>query len=95
MRNGSAFCVTSPEGTVEVSAPGSTGCSPTTATRWATSSLGIPAERQIHEAMRSVLAGRTALVIAHRPSTIRIAGRVLVMSGGRVTDGSPGGEWCR
>ncbi|MEV7626491.1 ABC transporter ATP-binding protein [Actinoplanes sp. NPDC089786] len=61
----------------------------------ATSSLDIPAERQIHDAMRTVLAGRTALIIAHRPSTIRIADRVLVMSGGRVTDGSPGGTWCR
>ena len=52
----------------------------------ATSSLDIPAERLIHDAMRTVLAGRTALIIAHRPATIRIADRVLVMSGGQAGD---------
>lgn len=50
----------------------------------ATSSLDIPAERLIHDAMRTVLAGRTALLIAHRPATIRIADRTLTMSGGRI-----------
>jgi ATP-binding cassette subfamily B protein len=57
----------------------------------ATSSLDIPAERLIHDAMRIVLAGRTALIIAHRLSTISIADRILVMSGGHVIeDGAPG-----
>jgi ATP-binding cassette subfamily B protein len=56
----------------------------------ATSSLDIPAERLIHDAMRTVLAGRTALIIAHRPSTVRIADRILVMSGGHIVeDGTP------
>jgi ATP-binding cassette subfamily B protein len=50
----------------------------------ATSSLDIPTERLIHDAMRTVLAGRTALIIAHRPATIGIADRVLVMSEGRL-----------
>jgi ATP-binding cassette subfamily B protein len=51
-----------------------------------TSSLDIPTERAIHDAMRTVLAGRTALIIAHRLSTVRIADRVLVMSGGRIVE---------
>ena len=35
-------------------------------------------------------AGRTALIVAHRPSTIRIADRVLVTSGGHIVeDGTP------
>jgi ABC-type multidrug transport system fused ATPase/permease subunit len=56
----------------------------------ATSSLDIPTERVIHDAMRTVLAGRTALIIAHRLSTIRIADRTLVMSGGHIIeDGAP------
>jgi ATP-binding cassette subfamily B protein len=56
----------------------------------ATSSLDIPSERSIHDAMRTVLAGRTALVIAHRLSTVRIADRVLVMSDGHIIeDGTP------
>jgi ATP-binding cassette, subfamily B, bacterial len=56
-----------------------------------TSSLDLPTERAIHEAMRTVLAGRTALVVAHRPATVGIADRVLVMAGGRIVeDGAPG-----
>ncbi|MEV6314648.1 ABC transporter ATP-binding protein [Streptomyces sp. NPDC051776] len=56
----------------------------------ATSSLDIPGERAVQRAMRTVLHGRTAVVIAHRLSTVEIADRVLVMSGGRITeDGSP------
>jgi ATP-binding cassette subfamily B protein len=49
-----------------------------------TASIDIPAERLIHEAMRTVLAGRTALIVAHRPATIGLADRVLVMSGGQL-----------
>ncbi|MGW1075242.1 ABC transporter ATP-binding protein [Streptomyces sp. NPDC002537] len=56
----------------------------------ATSSLDVPGERAVQEAMRTVLRGRTAVVIAHRLSTVEIADRVLVMSEGRVVeDGSP------
>ncbi|HEY0001583.1 MAG TPA: ATP-binding cassette domain-containing protein, partial [Actinoplanes sp.] len=51
-----------------------------------TSSLDIPTERLIHDAMRTVLAGRTVLIIAHRPATIRIADRILVMSDGQIMD---------
>ena len=56
----------------------------------ATSSLDIPSERLVQRALRTVLARRTALIIAHRLSTVEIADRVLVVEHGRVVeDGSP------
>ncbi|MFY1678925.1 ABC transporter ATP-binding protein [Streptomyces sp. WMMC905] len=56
----------------------------------ATSSLDIPGERAVQRAMTTVLAGRTAMVVAHRLSTVEIADRVLVMEGGRIVeDGRP------
>ena len=56
----------------------------------ATSSLDVPSERLVQQALRTVLAGRTAVIIAHRLSTVEIADRVLVMEHGRVVeDGSP------
>jgi ATP-binding cassette, subfamily B, bacterial len=56
----------------------------------ATSSLDIPSERAVQAALETVLAGRTALIIAHRLSTVLIADRVLVMAEGRIVqDGSP------
>ncbi|MEV8455357.1 ABC transporter ATP-binding protein [Streptomyces sp. NPDC052095] len=56
----------------------------------ATSSLDIPGERAVQQAMDTVLHGRTAVVIAHRLSTVEIADRVLVMEHGRVVeDGTP------
>jgi ATP-binding cassette, subfamily B, bacterial len=56
----------------------------------ATSSLDIPSERLVQQALRTVLAGRTSVIIAHRLSTVEIADRVLVMEHGRIVeDGSP------
>ncbi|WP_239135196.1 ABC transporter ATP-binding protein [Streptomyces sp. SID12488] len=56
----------------------------------ATSSLDIPGERAVQRAMSTILKGRTAVVIAHRLSTVEIADRVLVMEHGRVVeDGAP------
>ncbi|MBI2244520.1 MAG: ABC transporter ATP-binding protein [Nocardioides sp.] len=56
----------------------------------ATSSLDIPSERLVQRALRTVLAGRTAVIIAHRLSTVEIADRVIVMEHGRIVeDGSP------
>lgn len=56
----------------------------------ATSSLDIPSERMVQRALETVLSDRTALVIAHRLSTVAIADRVLVVEGGRIVeDGAP------
>ncbi|WP_369273499.1 ABC transporter ATP-binding protein [Streptomyces sp. R11] len=56
----------------------------------ATSSLDIPGERAVQRAMSTVLHGRTAVVIAHRLSTVEIADRVLVMEHGQIVeDGTP------
>jgi ATP-binding cassette subfamily B protein len=56
----------------------------------ATSLLDIPSERLVQEALTRILAGRTAVIIAHRLSTVAIADRVLVLERGRIIeDGSP------
>lgn len=56
----------------------------------ATSSLDIPSERMVQQALETVLADRTALVIAHRLSTVEVADRVLVLEHGRIIeDGTP------
>ncbi|MDQ1131263.1 ABC transporter ATP-binding protein [Microbacterium sp. SORGH_AS_0888] len=52
----------------------------------ATASLDIPSERLIQEALQTLLAHRTAIIIAHRLSTVAIADRVLVMERGRVVE---------
>jgi ABC-type multidrug transport system fused ATPase/permease subunit len=57
----------------------------------ATSSLDVPSERLVQRALRTILRERTALVIAHRLSTVEIADRVLVVDHGHVVeDGPPG-----
>jgi ABC-type multidrug transport system fused ATPase/permease subunit len=55
----------------------------------ATSSLDIPSERLVQRAMRTILADRTAFVIAHRLSTVEIADRVLVIENGMVVEDGP------
>ncbi|KUI23986.1 ABC transporter [Mycobacterium sp. IS-1742] len=56
----------------------------------ATSSLDIPSERMVQRALETVLSDRTALVIAHRLSTVAIADGVLVLEDGRIVeDGAP------
>jgi ABC-type multidrug transport system fused ATPase/permease subunit len=55
----------------------------------ATSLLDLPSERAVQGALGSILAGRTALIIAHRLSTVAIADRVLVMSTGRIVEDGP------
>jgi len=58
----------------------------------ATSLLDIPGERLVQEALRTILAGRTALIIAHRLSTVEIADRVLVIDDGRIVEDGPPGQ---
>lgn len=55
----------------------------------ATSSLDIPSERMVQRALETVLSDRTALVIAHRLSTVAIADRVLVLEHGRIVEDGP------
>src|SRR5579864_2375520 len=52
----------------------------------ATSSVDVLIEREIHATLRRLLAGRTAVLIAHRQSTIELADRVCVIDNGRVVD---------
>ncbi|MHB1171247.1 MAG: ABC transporter ATP-binding protein [Lacisediminihabitans sp.] len=56
----------------------------------ATASLDIPSERLVQEGLQTLLADRTAVIIAHRLSTVAIADRVLVMEHGEIVeDGTP------
>ncbi|MEA3055693.1 MAG: ATP-binding cassette, subfamily bacterial [Actinomycetota bacterium] len=56
----------------------------------ATSSLDVPSERQVQHALRTLLRDRTAIIIAHRLTTVEIADRVIVVDAGRVVeDGHP------
>ncbi|HEY2429000.1 MAG TPA: ABC transporter ATP-binding protein, partial [Acidimicrobiales bacterium] len=50
----------------------------------ATSAVDPTKEHEIRGALRQVMAGRTTIVIAHRPATIALADRVVLLSGGRV-----------
>jgi ATP-binding cassette subfamily B protein len=49
------------------------------------SALDVDTEALVEEALREVLADTTALVVAHRPSTVMLADRVALLEGGRVT----------
>ena len=52
----------------------------------ATSSVDATKEHEIRAALEDVMKGRTTIVIAHRPATIALAERVVVLDGGRVVD---------
>ena len=58
----------------------------------ATSSLDLPSERLVQRALRTLLRDRTAIIIAHRLSTVEIADRVLVIDAGRVVEDGPPAE---
>lgn len=56
----------------------------------ATSALDAESEAQVQQALRALVQGRTTVIIAHRFSSISLAGRVLVFEEGRITgDGAP------
>lgn len=48
------------------------------------SALDVHTEAQVERALRSVLSTTTALVVAHRPSTVQLADRVALLAGGRI-----------
>ncbi|MFI6682446.1 ABC transporter ATP-binding protein [Streptomyces sp. NPDC050485] len=50
----------------------------------ATSAVDARVEHEIHEALKSVMTGRTTLLIAHRRSTLGLADRIAVLDGGRL-----------
>src|SRR5207249_12036762 len=52
----------------------------------ATSAVDATKEHEIRAALAEVMAGRTTLVIAHRPATIALADRVAVLEGGRIVE---------
>ncbi|UPK74842.1 ABC transporter ATP-binding protein/permease [Nocardioidaceae bacterium SCSIO 66511] len=56
----------------------------------ATSSLDVPSERLVQRALRTILADRTSVIIAHRLTTVEVADRVVVLEHGRIVeDGAP------
>ncbi|MCC7071289.1 MAG: ATP-binding cassette domain-containing protein [Deltaproteobacteria bacterium] len=52
----------------------------------ATSSLDGESEALVHEALQTLMRGRTTLVIAHRLSTVKDADRIVVLDAGRIVD---------
>ena len=52
----------------------------------ATSALDTESERAVQEALKTLCAGRTTLVIAHRLSTVATAEHICVIEGGRVVE---------
>ena len=52
----------------------------------ATSSLDIKSESLVQEALSRLMVGRTTIIIAHRPSTIKNANRILVISDGHIIE---------
>lgn len=56
----------------------------------ATSQIDLESESLIHEALSEFLIGRTAIMITHRPTTLALADRVVIIENGQVTDqGAP------
>ncbi len=49
------------------------------------SALDVHTEAAVEAALRQVLADTTALIVAHRPSTVLLADRVALLSDGRIT----------
>lgn len=49
------------------------------------SALDVDTEALVEEALRSILTTTTALIVAHRPSTVQLADRVALMQDGRIT----------
>ena len=61
----------------------------------ATSSVDAAKEHEIRAALKGVMRGRTTIVIAHRPATIALAERVVVLEGGRIVEEGTHAELAR
>ena len=61
----------------------------------ATSALDSEAEQTVQEALRTLMRGRTTLVIAHRLSTVRDADQIVVLDAGRIVEIGSHGELGR
>ncbi|PSL02462.1 ATP-binding cassette subfamily B protein [Haloactinopolyspora alba] len=59
----------------------------------ATSNLDLASERKVNQAMRVASAGRTTIVVTHRPQSLHWVDRVVVVSGGRVTGDEPAPDY--
>ncbi|MCB9438530.1 MAG: ABC transporter ATP-binding protein [Anaerolineales bacterium] len=51
-----------------------------------TSSLDVMTEHHVFERFRQIIAGKTALLISHRLSTVRLADRIYVLDGGQIVE---------
>ena len=52
----------------------------------ATASIDSESEERLQKALKTVLSGRTALVVAHRLSTVRNADQILVLDSGKISE---------
>ena len=52
----------------------------------ATSQIDVESERLIHDVMEKFVQGRTAFMVTHRPSTLALADRIVVMDRGKIVD---------
>ena len=52
----------------------------------ATSAIDARTEQSIHDALRTVMEGRTVLLVAHRHSTLHLADRIVVLENGHIVD---------
>jgi ATP-binding cassette subfamily B protein/subfamily B ATP-binding cassette protein MsbA len=52
----------------------------------ATSQIDVESETLIHNVLEEFTRGRTALIVTHRPSTLALAHRIVVMDAGHIVD---------
>ena len=58
----------------------------------ATSALDSESEKMVQDALAELMRGRTAIVVAHRLSTVASLDRIVVLEGGRIVEDGPHAE---